>query len=546
LPSVTTLSGTRLRTRDPLAAIGALALAAWAALVAAAWLRFVVVPGGKGGLQTLTFAVPSALTLIAVFRRELRQPLAFAAGAAWIVALAARTPPYFQNNAKVAVAIPVLVLAGLFAKRYPGASMAGMVAVAGTYGTLDAYSGFHTQTVADLFIAALWMAVLGRLFIARHALPIRPSPAFFLLFAYLLATVVGVLASTPLDRGVRGFRLAQFHLSAVMIIGYGGWRIRTLRGVGQAVAVVCLIVGAYATLRWSIGASAKERAVNESSDFLRQYNQTAPGEDKVQGSFPNGQHLGVWMACAIPFLVAMVLSWRDRFRLVALAALPLSVIGLLASEQRTGVPAALAGCFVVVVVHVLSRGFRGPRLGIAIGATLAVTVAAIVAYPAIANDEGKRARYANLLHPSEDLPWQQRLDKWSRVTRELSGHPFGFGIGTGDANAIPQRFVDISTLNIDNSYLMLAWDQGYAIMFLFVAAMLVLLAELLRFAVWTRGPGPAAYATAAAGTLTAILVEILPANRIDHLAILLGWVVVGLGVAQYGTRRNDDEAAAAA
>ena len=71
---------------------------------------------------------------------------------------------------------------------------------------------------------------------------------------------------------------------------------------------------------------------------------------------------------------------------------------------------------------------------------------------------------------------------------------------------------------------------------------LLLRFELLRFAVWTRGPSQAAFATAAVGTLVAMIIEMVAANHIDAPAIVVGWVIVGLGIAQFGSRRPPAEA----
>src|SRR5436190_21669657 len=108
---MTTLSPPRVRSRGAVCRwMVAAGLAGWSVAVVAAWLRFIHVPCGTDGLTTLTFVLPAALTLVAIFRREERRPIALAAGIAWVVALAARTPLLFQGSPKVAFAVPVLTL----------------------------------------------------------------------------------------------------------------------------------------------------------------------------------------------------------------------------------------------------------------------------------------------------------------------------------------------------------------------------------------------------------------------------------------------------
>jgi hypothetical protein len=535
----------RLRRVDTGSVLVTAAFAIWATATITAWFAPAGMPGGLLIPGLLAFGVPPVLGGLAQ-RRSQHAAFVVVAGAAWAVPMGLLFARFVHVSPKVAYALPVVALAGMFASRFPRACMAGLVVIAGAYGTIDAYTGYHSLSVADLLLAALWISIVGRILFGRRTLPIRLSPALFLLGAYMALTIVLVFATSPLSQGIRGFRLSTFHLSALIVIGYGAFQARTLKGLARAVAVICLFVGAYATLRWVIGPSAKERAVNQSSDFFRIYNQTTGGDAKVQGSLPNGQQLGVWMSCAIPFLVAMALAWRGRFQIVVLAALPVSLIGLLGSGQRTAIAAVIAGCLTILVVHIVSRGFPGPRLGVALATAVALIAAATVVYPAVVNNPDKRQRYANLLTPGEDLPFQERLFKWRQVLSDLKGHPFGFGIGTGDAAAIPRRFVDQANYNIDNSYLMLAWDQGLIMMGFFIVTLLVLLVELLRHAVWTRGPSAAAFATAAAGTLVSMLVEMMGSTHIDSPAIIAGWVIVGLGVAQYGSRRAPKGAAAPA
>jgi hypothetical protein len=375
--------------------------------------------------------------------------------------------------------------------------------------------------------------VLVRLLIGRRTARIHPTPALFMLGLYLGATLIAALSTTPVDDGIRAFRLAPLFLSVVLLIGYGGFTRRTLDLLARTMVVVCLVVSAYAALRWAIGTSAKEQALQRSA-MDRQYNQLGiTSESKVQGSLPNGVLLGVWMACTIPFLTAVAIAWRGTFRMLALAALPMAGIGLLGSAQRAGLAAAIAGLLTVVVAHVLARGPRGPRLGIAVGTVLFLLVSATVVYPAVVDSPERQKRYENLLNPDQDGPFQERLNKWRSAFGEIESESTGHGLGSGNPQTVRHRFADIANQVLDNSYLMIAYEQGIVVAALYVLALLVLLVELLRHAIWTRGPGGSVMAAAGAGALVAMMTEFTANDFVYAPAIVAGWMIVGLGVAQF-------------
>jgi hypothetical protein len=86
--------------------------------------------------------------------------------------------------------------------------------------------------------------------------------------------------------------------------------------------------------------------------------------------------------------------------------------------------------------------------------------------------------------------------------------------------------------------MIVAYNQGVFVMCFFIVALLVLLAELLRQGLWSRLQGSATYAVAACGTLVGLMVEMIGAGHFNSPAIMAGWVIVGLGVAQLATRRG--------
>lgn len=514
------------------------AFSAWAAAIVV--MRFGTpsppLTGSVG--EVLTYGVPLALVGAAILRRTRQGILPLVAGAACAVTAASALPAHYAESPKLGLAIPALVVGAVVTRRFPTTALALIFFITGAYGSIAAFTGLPAVSVADAVIEGLWAGVVGRLIIGRHQATLRPTLALYMVAGFIAVSFLAIFGTTPASNGIRAFRLAPLYLSLVLLIGYGPFRVNTLEKLVRAMVVVSLLVAAYATLRWAIGTSAKEQALQRTS-LSRQYNHLAVSNDlKLQGSLPNGNLLGLWVACTLPFLVAVAISWRGILRVVAAAAIPLAGIALLGSSQRAGTVAVIAGSVTIVVIHVLSRGFRGPRLGVAIAAALLLIVGGSVIYPAVVDNPTKRKRYENILTPSQDGSFQARLTKWHTTLRQLRGKPFGFGLGAGDPISVPHRFNDIGAFEVDNSYLMVAYDQGLVVMAFFIAAMLVLLVELLRFAVWTRAPGPAALSTAAVGTLVAILIEFMSADYIYARPMVAGWMIVGLGVAQFGSRRT--------
>jgi hypothetical protein len=540
---MTTLGLRRGRGWDALSVLLVGAFAVWAAAVLAMWFGGLHASGAVR--LALTLGVPPLVVAAALLGRWDLPVLPALAGAACAIPAAVLIPPIAGARPALGLAIPALALGGLVTHRFPAASLGLVFAITGTYGTLTAFTGVAVVSIGEAVLGGLWAGIVGRLLIGRRAMALRPTPAFVLLAAFMLMTLAAFVFTQPTGAGIRALRLAPLYLSPLLLVGYGGFRDETLGKLARVMVAVSFVVAAYAALRWAIGTSDKERAL-QTTDFARQYNQLAEtGDTKLQGSLPNGNLLGLWTACTTPFLVAAAVSWRGGLRALAIAALPLSAIALLGSSQRVAAAAVVAGSLTVIVLHVISRGFRGPRLGVAIAAVVALAVTAALVVPAVLDNPEKRKRYENILTPQQDVPFQERVIKWQQTLDALDGKPFGFGLGAGNGIAIPHRFADIASQEIDNSYLLIAYDQGLLVMAFFIVTLLVLLLELIRHAVWTRGPTGAALAGAAAGTLVAMAIEFLGANYVSTRPIVAGWMIVGLGVAQLRASRAAPQASLA-
>lgn len=537
---MTTLGLRRVRHVDVRVILLAAGVALWTMVVVGGWLKLFKLPGGFGTRLMITFLVPPALVAWAFLRRGGIPAINHAATFTTATAAALTAPQLFSRNPVFAWGVAALLLIGLFAHRFPRGVVTMILVAIAANGTIMAFTPVRPLQVVTGFLLAMWAAMIGRLVIGRRPLPLRPSAGMYLLLLLFAWTIIAVMATSPLNQGTKEFTDVWLRLSMLLLIGYGAYSARVLDGVARSFVLIALLAGAYATLRWAIGAHPKETALNAGDQFRESYN-SVDGEQKVQGSFFNGQQLAVWGSIAIPFCLAMAISWRGRWRTVAIAALPFSIIAMFGSGQRTVVPAVIAGALTVMVVHMVSRSFKGPRLGVALAAVLALVASAAVVYPAVLDNPDKRQRYENILNPSEDVPFQERLIKWNQVLDDLEGHPLGFGVGAGDSQ-IPKRFTDVAYNNIDNSYLMFAYDQGMFFAILFIITLFVVLFELIRHAVWTRGETSSALCTAAAGVLVSVMIELVAANQVNSPTILAAWLIVGIGIAQYGSRREAEPA----
>lgn len=512
--------------------IGALAFALWLGVALDLGPVFLPVPAGVA--WTAIVALPVVGLLCLLLLPQPPRTLRLLVGGMWLVLgavigwiLAAGSPPLVLGAAAVA-------LTAVAARRWPAQTVFAIFAISGTYGSIDAFTALEPGPTVDFLLGALWLGLLPRIFSRRRDYHYVLWPGVAALFAYALFTVASVPFAPDTYEGLRAFRQATWYMLSLVVVGYLGLRPPTRDQLAVGVVVVCALVGAYATLRWAIGPAAKEKAFAATTGDLR-YETVAGGDTKLQGSLENGSVLGLWTAVTIPFCVAAALGMRGKARLAALVAVPLLTVGLLGSQVRTASVAAIAGVGVVVILYQLSRGFRGPRLGMAAGALVAVGVTAAVIFPNTAGDSPEKVdRYRNILTPSRDFAFQERRFKWDSALRESVRTPLGRGLGTAGFRATNQRFPPSETGgDVDNSYVMVAFEQGFAVMVFYIGALLVLLAGVARRAVWTVSERRATIAVGAAGTLTALMVMFFTRLYIQSLASLAAWIIVGLGVAEF-------------
>jgi hypothetical protein len=512
----------------------ALVLAAfigWCAFVALMQDRPAELPFSQDVAELILYGLPALAAVVALLVDTRLRSLPLAAGLGLAVIMAVVLLPRAIRSPEIALGIPAVVVAALATHRWPAASMGLMFLLASAYGTVDAFTGVPPGQVVDFILGGLWIGVVGSMLLGGRRVPIRATPGAVMIGAFLVMTLGAVIVAQNHEVALRSFRFCGWHLSALLLVGFGAFSDETLERLRRIFTGVILLVSAYAAYRWALGHPSSKEASLLPNAQAYQYDKVG-SERKLIGSFPDGFELGLWTACTIPFLIAMLVAGRGLVRLASLVALPMAAIAMFGSNHRTAAAAAVAGGVVIVAVHLLSRGFQGPRLGIALATVVIAMTSAVVLYPKVIDNPEKQSRYELLLTPSEDPSFNERLQKWRNALNDVKDEPFGLGLGTGDSAAIGQRFISPGGDEIDSSYIKIAYEQGLIVMVFFITALLVLLVELLRHALWTRAPGPAALTTAAAGTLVSMMVIFVAAIHIDRLASTTGWMIVGLGLAQ--------------
>lgn len=515
---------------------------AWAAVVVAIQLGLVRVPGPRS-LGIVLGLLGPALGLAFVSLRRGNIPR----GAGWVVGLTVLVPaslavatlilyyPLYSLGVFALAATSVLALAR------PSLAVAGLLILSGAYGSLVAFWTVPVNGLTHGLVAGLLGALVVRIASERRD-PLQPSLPVWLLVAYLgLAAITIPLAASPM-LAVKGFAISPWYIVVALAIGLGGWSVATQQRMARLVVLAALAVGAYATLRWRIGPAAQE-LVNTSS------NNVVGGQLKTFGSLPTGQALGSWVTTVIPFCAAAVLTWRGRWwRVLAGLAIVVCVIALFASELRIGLVAAVVGLAVTACLFHAARSIPGLHLGstgIAIATATFVVVAAF--FVTGSNQAGPAHSYSSVFRPLEDESIQQRLAKWKQGLVEARGYPFGHGLGSASFTTARATgyYGGVGYLGIDNGYLKVALEQGYAVMILYIAALGSLLVALGRAAIRLADRRAAGLAMGAAGSLAAMTVLLTLLTPLDEQRAAVLWVIVGLGIAQLVTPPKEPEEPAA-
>lgn len=449
-----------------------------------------------------------------------------------------------QGESRTAAAIPVALTGAYATVRWPALVIGGALLLVAAQNPLTAHLGLSVGGLLDGVLVCLWLTAAWMLFRDRGRRPAWLWPGLVVLSLYPLLTLFAIPTAETMKLGFDSFRFSAWHLLAFFAVAVAPWPARVYPQVARAVVLVVALAAAYAVISKLGGHPQAEINVARASVIGLPFLQPVP----FFGSFFTAQGLAAWMAITIPFTLAMALAWRGIWRLLAAAALAAGAFALLAADRRAAAVGAVAGALLVLLLFALAaRAFGGRRLGIALVALGAViTIGAGAFAVTVATDPEAAERFEGLLTaPTEEETFQIRQTRWDVALESSEEHPFGVGLGeVGTVLRRQPTFDDDLIINLDSSYLKIAYEQGFLVLIVFAAGLVMLLSGLVLRSTRTVDPSRSAIGIGACGTLVAMMVLFYTSFFIESLEAVTGWILVGLGAAQFARARDPGTVAA--
>lgn len=506
---------------------------AWTILATCVAADAVSLPDWRGA-EGIALALPPALAAAGLVMGRI--PSRALQRAAWWTVIAAGAllaAAYIDSAEVLALALPVLLLSAAACARRPAAATLVVFAISGFFGSLQAFFQYPTSSTVNLVLGSLWIGIPLGYALGTRTRGVHPWMPLLGIVLFVVITLLQLVTATGDNGALDAFMATTWFTAAIVVLAFAPWRTDTYMRIGRGIVAVALLVGGYATLRWIIGPADDEIAIAQYSS----YNYSGD-ELKLLGSFPNGSDLGQWSAAIIPFCAAAAVWLPGLWRLAALLAMGLLAIAMLGSQLRVGLPGAAAGTVVVVLLWQMSRSLPGLRLGTVSVIALLAVLAGGVAFAVTGGSNDPNRSYSNILDPGNDPSFQARTYKWEQALRDLDDKPLGYGLGTatsGVAGAVGtnNRFLtNVGQQSVDSGYLKIALEQGFAVMVLYILALLTLVVGFARRAVAELDRQRAALLIGAAGTLVSFMVVLVTGAFQESLAAVAVWLVVGLGAAQ--------------
>jgi O-antigen ligase len=432
----------------------------------------------------------------------------------------------------VAVIPAALAVSAWLANWRPDVAVILVFLLSSAFGTISVVTPLPVGPTVDLLIAGLWLNTIWTYFLRGRDRPIWLWPGVIVVGIYLFVTAIEILGAESLTIGLFGFRTIAWYMTLIFLVAYAQWQPGTRESIAKGILLVALAVGAYATLRHVIGPSAGEAALAYESTVTNFVGEKLG----LFGSFPSRHELGAWTAVLVPFCGVFALGYRGRWRLIAAAATVLCVVALLGSDVRAAVVAVVVGLGLAFLLFQLAQGFGSTHAATAAVGLVLVAAVSVGAFAVTAGgDETRLNRYEVLLDdPTRDPAFQGRLFKWGTAIDEIDEKPAGHGLGSGGrVQRTYGRFVTIGSINIDNQYLALTFEQGLLVVGLLVVGLLLLLFELAVRSIAVLDPKRATLGIAGAAALASILVLGIAGQYMEGLTALATWLIVGLGVGQF-------------
>jgi len=461
-------------------------------------------------------------------RRESPSPLAWYVAAGLLAVTTAVAAILVPDGLKIAIAVPICLLATIAAIRLPAAVSLVILALTGIAGTIVAFTDVSPRYLIDLPLAGVVGATLWLRWQDRgHALA-GPLPlGLILVLAYLAVSVGQALLSPGLYTAESAFRSSAWQMAVIPAIALAGWPLATRLRIVQGYLVLVCIVAGYALVRLAIGPAGAEREV---ALAMAPENVLPSGEVGLYGSMISRHQLAAWCGMALPFATAVAIVWGGGRRSLPLAAVALSAVALIATQTRGGFAGAVVGITVVLALYAAGRAFRGPCLRKALLPLATVLGALAIGFAAtsLASDPESAVateRYTALALPLEDTAFADRLENWGNIVDEMAGEPLGHGFGTAD-------------FAVDSSYLRVGYEQGPLMMILFGAAVVALGLALAAAALRTPDRAAAGILIACCGAYVAFAVDQAVSDTVEPA--LVAWMMAGLGLAGVASRAIPD------
>ena len=435
-------------------------------------------------------------------------------------------------------ALLLIPVGAVLAQRHPIPAVLIVFVLLGFSGTILAYTPLSPRPAAEFAILSLWAGVALRAVTGERP-PIWLWPAVLGPALYVLITLAAVFLTDPISLGWESFRLSILWMSAFLMVALSPWAREHNRSIGLVLIAVAIAAGAFGVLRFLTGPSSAEEELGRTA--LAGLPQST--ELRFYGSQATAQQLALWCSTTLPVVFALMLAWRGRPRLAAATAVALLGFCVVATEVRTGAVAAAVGLLVTLLLFQLSRAFPGgTRAGTTFTALIAVAVIGVGGFALTVGQEQNRVdRFLKVLDPGEDLAYSTRLQRWTDAWPEITEKPLGQGLGTGGYVSTRSELTPLTAVNLDSSYLKVGLEQGVAVMILFAGGLLVMAGTLARRAIDASDPTGAALGIGACGTLAAAMIMFYAGFYIENLQILMAWMLLGLGVAQFSVLAPGEE-----
>jgi hypothetical protein len=405
-------------------------------------------------------------------------------------------------------------------------------------GTVLAYTPLSPRPAVELAILSLWAGVALRAITGERP-PLWLWPAVLGPALYVLLTLVAVPLTDPISLGWESFSLSILWMSAFLMVALSPWAREYNRSIGLVVIGIAVAAGGFGVFRFLTGPSDVEEQLGRTA--LAGLPQST--ELRFYGSQATAQQLALWCSTVLPVVFALALAWRGRARFWAAVGVGLLGFCIVATEVRTGTVAAAAGLLVTLVLFQMSRAFPGgTRAGATFTALIAIAVIGVGGFAlTVGQDENRVDRFLRVLDPGEDNAYSTRLQRWEDAWPEITEKPLGQGLGTGGFVATRSELTPLTAINLDSTYLKIGLEQGIAMMVLFTGGLLIMAATLGRRAIDAPDRTGAALGIGACGTLAAAMVMFYAGFYIENLQILMAWLLLGLGVAQFSVVAPGEE-----